>query len=115
MSVNRENIAWQREDGTWCIGFWSFYNVGQDEEDWDFEWGVEYEHDSFWYFSEGHSSAEAALEAFCRRNANPGQSNTMPWHKDAADEIAKYEAIAVKFKQEKRKVGRGIRSTWKRL
>lgn len=98
MSVNREHVCWQRADGTWAIGFWSFYDVGRDNEDWDFEWGVEYQHDEFWWFSEGHTSAEAALAAYQRQNANPGHLSSIHYSPEVTKEIEEYEAVAKKFK-----------------
>ena len=66
-------MTWERADGTWAIGFWDFYCPNSFDEDFDFEWDVEYT-DSFNWVSVGHSSPDAAMAEYCKTNANPGGS-----------------------------------------
>ena len=70
MSCNRENVVWQRRDGTWCIGFYDYYPTGDtSSEDWDYEWDVEYTDDFMWA-REGLASEQAAIDSW--DGANPG-------------------------------------------
>lgn len=70
MSVHRENVTWKSRDGTWNRGFYDYYSVNRDSEDWDYEWDVEYNYDTFNWVSTGHATEEAANDAW--RGANPG-------------------------------------------
>lgn len=63
MSCNRENVVWKTA-GTWSIGFFDFYQTGDDPE-----WDVEYL-DRFMFASVGHPTEEAACDAW--DGANPG-------------------------------------------
>lgn len=98
MSCNRDNVTWQTEDGRWSIGFWNFYNVNEDDPDWDYEWDVEYTWDGFWWCSTGHASEEDAYEAYCRQHANPGGTDVTPWSEENRAEIEQLNALAAKFK-----------------
>lgn len=71
MSCNRENVTWQSKDGTWNIGFYAYYAVNEDSEDWDYEWDVEYE-DYFDWVALGKKTPEEAYAAYTFGNANPG-------------------------------------------
>jgi hypothetical protein len=86
MSKNRENVVWQSEDGTWGRGFYSFYSTGDpSDEDYDDEWDVEYDQDSFNWVSVGHATEEEAERAW--NGANPGGQSTYPFGSSAwADE-----------------------------
>lgn len=72
MSFNRENVAWQSQDGTWNLGF---YRVLErfgysDDEDYDPEWDVDYDYENFDWLSTGHPSLDAARASW--NGANPG-------------------------------------------
>lgn len=76
MSVNRENIIWQSEDGTWGRGFYDYYNTkSYDDDDYDYEWDVEYNYDTFTWVSVGHATEDEARAAW--KGANPGGSSTV--------------------------------------
>lgn len=79
MSCNRENVTWQSKDGTWNRAFWSYYSVNEDDEDWDYEWDVEYE-DYFNWVSTGHATQESAYQSW--DGANPGGSHIYTYDKD---------------------------------
>lgn len=96
MSVNRENVTWQSEDGTWSRGFFEHYDVETEKDDWDFEWDVEYDHSAFIWASGGHPTAEAANASW--EGASPGYSLTVPWEGHEA-ECASYDAMAAKLKE----------------
>lgn len=73
MSCNRENITWETKDGKWNIGFYAFHEVApEDDEDFDYEWDVEYDNDTFWFVSTGHATSQQAMDAYCRQHSNPG-------------------------------------------
>ncbi|WP_282795754.1 hypothetical protein [Streptomyces sp. CC224B] len=100
MSYNRDNVTWQSANGTWNIGFWRFEYTGDGtDEDFDAEWDVEYSHDGFWFLSTGHATPEAAMDAYCQEEPNPGMTLLIPQDDpQAADDIARYEALAADFK-----------------
>lgn len=96
MSVHRENVTWQSKDGKWNIGFWDFYDTKDcSDPDYDYEWDVEYHNDRFWFVSQGHSTPEAAYEAYCRYHANPGGTLIVPYFEE---DVAKYEEYAANFR-----------------
>lgn len=94
MSVNRENVIWQSPDGTWSRAFYDFYPVGQDDEDWDFEWGVEYT-DEFNWLRTGLASEEEAVDAW--NGANPGGWTTYSGP-EYAERIAELDAKAQAYR-----------------
>lgn len=65
MSLNRENRVWQSENGTWNIGFFPFYQTGDDPE-----WDVEYDFSRFDYVSTGHRTEVQASRS--HPYPNPG-------------------------------------------
>lgn len=67
MSLNRANVVWPNVDGTWNIGFYDFYQTGE-----DYEWDVEYDYGRFNWASTGHTTEDAAHAAW--DGANPGSS-----------------------------------------
>lgn len=70
MSCNRENVLWQSKDGTWNRAFYECFDVGDpDDEDWDYEWDVEYGEDFEW-LSLGQATKDAAMNAW--DGSNPG-------------------------------------------
>ena len=85
MSVNRENVTWQSQNGTWNIGFYTVIEPSFDSrgEDYDREWDVDYDFDTFWWASTGHHSAAAADASW--RGANPGTGTTVPYKGNAAE------------------------------
>lgn len=104
MSVNRENVTWQSKDGKWNIGFWDFYDTGfPGDEDYDYEWDVEYYGDRFWFVSQGHRTPDAAYAAYTRTHANPGGTWQIPYSEETADQIAKYEKYAANFREAEKK------------
>ncbi|WP_316521087.1 hypothetical protein [Kitasatospora brasiliensis] len=99
MSLHRENVTWQREDGTWSIGFYKFTEPweygGDDPDDYDHEWDVEYDHGAFWYLSTGHPTWEAAGDEYTKTEPNPGGTTIMRWEcPEHREEIARLDAIA---------------------
>lgn len=95
MSCNRENETWQSADGTWNRGFYAYYDVGCDREDWDHEWDVEYE-DYFWWVSTGLPSEDAAWQVW--DGANPGTTNIWAWSEKSADQCARFDEMAAAVK-----------------
>ena len=92
MSLNRNNVTWQSQDGKWNRGFYAYYQTGE-----DFEWDVEYI-DEFNWVSLGHSTLEKADESW--KGANPGHTWVIPY--DPADstsikDIEHYNDLAKKF------------------
>ena len=90
MSVNRENVIWQSADGSWSRAFYEFWPVGEDDEDWDYEWDVEYGSDFNWV-SSGWATEEAAHDSWT--GANPGGSETVAY---SAETAALCEALDAK-------------------
>ncbi len=73
MSKNRENVIWQSADGTWSRGFYEDYPTkSYDDEDYDDEWDVEYNYDSFSWVSVGHLTEQGAVASW--DGTNPGSS-----------------------------------------
>ncbi|MFD4394392.1 hypothetical protein [Kitasatospora sp. NPDC058478] len=103
MSTHREGIAWQREDGTWSIGYYGFTRLSAledgDPDDCDDEWDIEYHYDSFWFLSTGHPTYESAFAAYTRTEANPGvEPDGLTWAKpEGRDEVARLDAIAADY------------------
>lgn len=81
MSYNRENVTFQSEDGKWNIGFFSFYEtVSYMDEDFDSEWDVEYNYDSFWWASKRHNTPEEAYQAYTRNHGNPSGTSIIAYN-----------------------------------
>ena len=95
MSTDRENVTWQSKDGTWNRAFFDFYETGDpSDEDFDYEWDVEYTEQFNWLVS-GLPTEVAADEAW--EGSNPGGTSIHPY--DADDKwIIKLEAEAARFK-----------------
>jgi hypothetical protein len=91
MSKNRENVIWQSEDGTWNRGFYDFYYINEDDDDFDDEWDVEYT-DDFGWVSLGHATEEAAYESW--DGCNPGGYTVMAFTPENAKWIAECERKA---------------------
>ncbi|MFJ4668861.1 hypothetical protein [Kitasatospora purpeofusca] len=99
MSLNRENVIWQTEQGTWSIGFFEFEYP--DHEDFDPEWDVEYDRSLFWWVSTGHADPDEAVEAYRAEHANPGDASTcIEWSADTGAKIARYEEMATAWQAE---------------
>lgn len=99
MSLNRENVIWQSQDGTWNRGFFTFYAVGDAcAEDYDHEWDVEYDNGTFHWVSTGHAT-EAAADASWR-GPNPGSGEVCRFTEANAADCAAYDAMAASFKAE---------------
>ncbi|KDN85705.1 hypothetical protein [Kitasatospora cheerisanensis] len=101
MSRTRENVTWQSKDGSWNIGFYAFtghweYGDGNHDE-FDPEWDVDYHKDEFWFLSTGHPNPEAAYEAYCAEEPNPGYTMILAWTAENASRIEELEAIAAAF------------------
>ena len=95
MSWNRENVIWQSKNGSWNIGFFRSYSSPSqwDDEDFDPEWDVEYDYDEFFFASVGHPSEDSAWRAW--KGANPGGSTVMRYSKENAEDIARYDRMAL--------------------
>jgi hypothetical protein len=107
MSCNRENVTWQSEDGTWSRGFFDFYDVGSDDENWDYEWGVEYSHDEFCWVTTGHPTREDAEDVW--QGANPGGRSGVPYSAENAEQCARYDKMAAALKAQG---GQGYDGAW---
>jgi hypothetical protein len=92
MSVNRENVIWKSRNGTWGIGFYDYYQTGE-----DYEWDVEYDYSCFNFASVGHVSEDAAHAAW--RGANPGGSTI---YSEPSAETDRFDEMAAKFLAEQR-------------
>lgn len=99
MGVNRENVVWQSEDGTWNRAFWDFYPVNQDDEDWDYEWDVEYT-DEFNWVSTGHTTLEAALASWT--GSNPYGHDEVAYTPETAARCTRLDAKARAFLEQER-------------
>ncbi|MFJ6136454.1 hypothetical protein [Kitasatospora sp. NPDC092286] len=98
MSLHRENVAWQCQDGTWSIGFYVFEPDGDEgAEDFDREWGVHYNSNAFWFLSVGHPDPDAALDAYLKEEPNPGGGLILRWELENHREIARLDAIAAAY------------------
>lgn len=96
MSVNRENVTWQSSNGKWNLAFYDFYNVrGDDDEDFDPEWDVEYTDDFNWV-STGHATREAADNSWM--GANPGGGTHIEFTPENAKYCAALDAKAAAFR-----------------
>lgn len=94
MSCNRENVVWKSRDGKWNIGFFDYYHVNQDSEDFDHEWDVEYDYDRFNWVSTGHATQEAAIDAW--HGANPGCHQI---HEEPDASTDRYDEMAKAYKK----------------
>ncbi|MEU8919546.1 hypothetical protein AB0D10_01245 [Kitasatospora sp. NPDC048545] len=99
MSLHRENVTWQSENGTWSIGFFAFEYPNR--EDYDHEWDVIYDNTRFWWLSSGHADPDAAMDAYCAQECNPGATTWIHWSKENSEEIARYGEMAAAFKAER--------------
>lgn len=93
MSLNRENVIWQSEDGTWNRGFYDFHYVGERDEDFDEEWDVEYTEKLSWV-STGHASRQLADSSW--RGPNPGGSSEISYSEENREYIEELEDEAAK-------------------
>lgn len=89
MSVNRENVSWERADGTWANGYWAYIHTNTDSPDFDEEWDVEYLSKFGVAYIGG--TPEEAMEKFLRSHANPGGTTIVENAPNNADEIEAYE------------------------
>lgn len=90
MSFNRENVTWQSEDGKWNVGFYEVLWCGDDDPEWDVEYGSR-----FWDVYSG-STREAAWKAY--KGPNPGGTSVYAWSEDNRDLIEKWDAEAARVK-----------------
>lgn len=98
MSCNRENVIWKSRDGLWSIGFFDYYDVNTDSEDWDHEWDVEYVYSVFNFASVGHATMESAMKAW--EGANPGCHDVYEEPNETTD---KYDRMAKEYLDAERK------------
>lgn len=96
MSCNRDNVTWQSADKTWNAGFFSFTSFNTDSEDFDYEWDVDYNYDSFWFVTKGHKTPEAAQAAYTYDHMNPGGTTYVHYAGNSAD-CKKYDRMAWVF------------------
>jgi len=98
MSFNRDNVTWQRTDGTWCMGFWDFYPTSSwNDPDFDPEWDVEYTNEFNWIY-ENAATPEAAYDIYRSQNGNPGGTAIYESTPANADTIARFESALARFK-----------------
>lgn len=91
MSFHRENVTWQSENLTWNLGFFEVLWVGEDDPEWDVEYGSGFE-DVY----VGYPTREAAWEAF--RGPNPGGTSTWAWGEANREQIEAWDAEAARVK-----------------
>lgn len=82
MSCNRENVVWQSANGTWNIGFYSYEYINRDSEDFDHEWDVNYDFDTFHWASTGHPTKQSAINSWT--GANPGSHDVAEYKGNAS-------------------------------
>ncbi len=98
MSCNRENDTWQSADGTWNIGFYEFWDEGDpSDDDWDYEWDVEYG-ENFHWISTGHATPDEAYASYTRSHANPGGTCITEFTPANEKQVAAFEAKAAEAK-----------------
>ena len=97
MSFNRDNVTWQRTDGTWCTGFWDFFPTSSwNDPDFDPEWDVEYTEEFNWVH-ENAATPEVGYELYRRQNGNPGGTTIYESTPENADAIARFNATLARF------------------
>ena len=108
MSLNRENVIWKSRNGTWSIGFFHCYSVGDTSDpDYDPEWDVEYDYDTFDWASTGHPTEDAAYKAW--DGANPGGYTVLATPGDETDRYDKMAAAWIEHdRAERRKYNRTV-------
>lgn len=95
MSWNHENAAWQSKDKTWNIGFFPATPRGDENDGYDPEWDVDYDYYSFANVFTGYKTLEEARIAAGRMYGNYGGSQVLQLNKENAEEIAKYDQMAL--------------------
>lgn len=103
MSLNRENVTWPSPDGLWNIGFFEFYQTGEDHE-----WDVEYDYDHFSWCSVGHATREQANDAWHGPNPGGGEVYTT-----ANEQTARYDRLAAEWQQSKLTAGSRGMGGWR--
>jgi hypothetical protein len=98
VSKNRENVVWQSENGLWSIGFYTVLHPGNawEDDDYDDEWDVDYDFDSFEWGNSGFSTVEAAMRSW--NGPNPGGTTQISWREQNAEEIARLNEMLWAFK-----------------
>lgn len=94
MSFNRDNVTWQSPDGTWNLGFYTVHEgmVYGDDEDYDPEWDVDYDYESFEWVTTGHATENAARAAW--KGANPGCTTIVTYSAESAERVAELDEMA---------------------
>jgi hypothetical protein len=95
MSRNRENVTWQSSNGKWNLAFYDWYEVNQDDDDFDPEWDVEYTDDFNWA-STGHATREAAESSW--KGANPGGGTHIEYSPETAKQCDGLDAKAAAYR-----------------
>ena len=93
MSVNREHVVWQSSNGLWNIGFWDFFEVNQDDDNFDYEWDVQYT-DEFNFVVRNLATQEMAENAWRGRMANPGGAEIVEYSEANAKLCETYDKRA---------------------
>lgn len=91
MSVSRENVIWQSEDGTWNRGFYSYEVIGEDHE-----WDVIYDDWRFHWVRTGMKTLREAED--CWRGANPGGYDLYPYHPSSVTIRCEFDRMALQAK-----------------
>lgn len=98
MSKHAETAVWQSKDGTWNAGFYkrvSRRTSFEDPSDYDPEWNDDYDYETFEALGTNGTSPGDVLQHMMM--PNPGMYSPVPYNKDNAGEIAKYEQLAQDF------------------
>jgi hypothetical protein len=101
MSKNHENVTWQSKDGTWSVGFFTVIQPSYMDDDYDDEWDVDYDYDSFVFASTGHRTPEQADRSW--PGPNPGLVTHIPY-KGHAQDAKHYDLLASYYKNPALKV-----------
>lgn len=105
MSCNREHIAWREDDGTISVGFYGFEYINTEADDFDHEWDVIYDYDSFCSLTRGLRTIDEVADH--GPNGNPGHV----YFTEHPEEVAKAKELAEKFDRENPPV-RYVRRNW---
>jgi hypothetical protein len=109
MSVNRENVTWQNEQGLWRNAFYPVSYLNETSEDFDYEWDVEYDYRSLTRVSETWRTSELAFERNTSGMANPGGTQLIPFTPENLKRITELESYREAYevrRQEARKAQR---------
>lgn len=92
MSVNRENVTWQNEQGLWRHAFYPVTLINETDEDFDYEWDVEYDYRALTRVSKTWPTSELAYVNSTQGTANPGGTVIIPFTPENLKRIEELES-----------------------